>query len=151
MRTDKPKYIIIMEYCNGKSLREYIEKYKKENKIIPENQIIRYMIDILQGIKYLHNSKIIHRDLKPDNIMLNNCGNAKIGDFGISKQLTDTVKYAKTAMGTLQYASLEVMKGEKYNHTADIWSLGCIFYELCCHRPPYIEENCFKLVELIEN
>ena len=99
-------------------------------------------MDICRGIKEIHSQKLIHRDLKPDNIFISKDYKAKIGDFGISKQLINTNDYSKTQKGTLRYMAPEILNGEEYNRKIDIWSLGCILYELFTLKPcfdcPYI-------------
>ena len=87
-------------------------------------------LDICTGIREIHNKNLIHRDLKPDNLFISKDYKIKIGDFGISKQLTNTKKYANTQNGTLQYMAPEILNGENYNKKIDIWGLGCILYEL---------------------
>jgi len=146
VREEESEYVIIMEYCSGGSLEDIIEQYKKKERI-SEDTILKFMKQILLGVMVLHKNKILHRDLKPGNILVDSKGNLKLSDFGISKQLSGPVPYAQTARGTLCYSSLEVLKGEKYNFCADIWSLGCILHELCCLEPPCTKENIFIFVQ----
>eukprot|EP00826_Nyctotherus_ovalis_P022620 TRINITY_DN17496_c0_g2_i1.p1 TRINITY_DN17496_c0_g2~~TRINITY_DN17496_c0_g2_i1.p1 ORF type:complete len:257 (+),score=33.66 TRINITY_DN17496_c0_g2_i1:79-849(+) len=141
------KYVIIMEYCSNGNLRDLIEKHKIEKKEIPEDAIVNYARQILAGLSVLHKNGIIHRDLKPDNIMIDSAGKLKLSDFGVSKQLLNILEYTNTAIGTLWYSSLEVIKGEKYDFSVDIWALGCILHELCCLVPPFTETNLYDFVE----
>jgi len=96
-------------------------------------------------VDYIHKKRILHRDLKPENLMIDDEGDIKVSDFGIAKQLTSTSGYAKTTLGTMAYCSLEVLQGERYSFDADIWSLGCIFHELCCLESPFNHKNLFTL------
>ena len=129
--TDNESFNIIMEYCNGLDLRNYISFHNKSNAFI-EKDIIYYIIyKICKGIKDIHDKKLIHRNLKPDNIFFNSVMMVKIGDFGIEKQLKSETEYAKTQAGTLSYMAPEIINGEKYNNKVDIWALGCIIHELC--------------------
>ena len=122
---------IVLEYCEGLDLRKFINDYKSHNHPIP-NYIVNYILkQICNGLKEIHRKNLIHRDLKPENIFITNEFHIKIGDFGITKQLDFINKYANTQIGTLQYMAPEIIKGEKYNQKVDIWSLGCIIYELC--------------------
>ena len=84
--------------------------------------------------------KIIHRDLKPENIFMNKNMEIKIGDFGISKQLNKEYTLTKNKLGTEYYIAPEIIKEGKYNEKSDIWSLGCIIYELFNLRIYYIDK-----------
>jgi len=140
-RKSELDYNIIMEYCCGGNLRDVITKYKKKEEYIAEDIVLKYMRQIISGVNYIHSKKIMHRDLKPENILIDANGNLKITDFGISKQLSDHTKYANTAIGTFGYLSLEVLEGKEYDYSADIWSLGCIFHELCCLKRPFADDR----------
>eukprot|EP00826_Nyctotherus_ovalis_P017159 TRINITY_DN1502_c0_g2_i1.p1 TRINITY_DN1502_c0_g2~~TRINITY_DN1502_c0_g2_i1.p1 ORF type:complete len:386 (-),score=91.82 TRINITY_DN1502_c0_g2_i1:526-1683(-) len=146
---EKSKQVIIMEYCPGGNLNDIIESHKAKKQLIPEEKVIKYMAQMLLGLEYIHANNILHRDLKPENILVDEKGDLKISDFGISIELINKKAYAKTQIGSLIYSAVEVLKGEPYNFTADIWSLGCIFHELCCLVAPYTESNLFKLVDEI--
>ena len=81
------KYYILMEYCDGQNLKDFIKEHNKNNELIEENIIYNIIKQICIGIKEMHKMKIVHRDLKPENIFMNKNNEIKIGDFGISKQL----------------------------------------------------------------
>ena len=118
-----------MEYCDGMDLRQLIDKHNKEKKPINEILIYNIVLDICLGIKEIHKKNIIHRDLNPKNIFKLKNNKIKIGDFGISKQLDKNKKYASTQAGTFEYNPPEFFK-KKYTNKIDIWSFGCIIYEL---------------------
>jgi NIMA (never in mitosis gene a)-related kinase len=120
-----------MEYCENSNLEVFIKQHKKENKLIDNNVLYYIILDICSGLKEIHNKKIIHRDLKPNNIFISKDYKIKIGDFGISKILKDSDYTNTNYIGTLGYMAPELLSKEKYNNKADIWSLGCIIYELC--------------------
>ena len=151
---EKKNYYIITEYCEKLDLRKFIERYKEsetENqKLIDENIILIIILDICLGLKEIHNKNIIHRDLKPENILISKDYIIKIGDFGISKKLLGT-KHANTANGTWNYMAPEILLGQKYNNKVDIWSLGCIIYELLTLNTCFDCEYLFGLVEKIKN
>ena len=139
---------IIMEFCENSDLRIFIDKHKKENKLINEI-IIRLIIEeLVEGIKAIHSKKAIHRDLKPENIFISNDYKIKIGDFGISKIL-DGTDYAQTFAGTFCYLAPEIINGNKYTNKADIWSLGCIIYELCTLNKCFDSNNILGLANKI--
>lgn len=104
---------------------------------------VKWMIDCLTGLEYIHNHQIIHRDIKPGNIFIDEKGMAKIGDFGVATKLTEK-NQAETRVGTPLYIAPEVMKnplGEGYNHRVDIYSLGMVAYEVLNGALPF-EEDC---------
>ena len=102
-----------------------------------ESEVLQIFVQISLGMKYVHDRKILHRDLKPQNIFLTSGGLCKIGDFGVSKVLKNTCELAHTQIGTPYYMSPEIMDGKRYNSKTDIWSMGCILYELMCLEVPF--------------
>ena len=129
---NKDKFYILMEFCAGQNLRDFININIKNNELIEEDILYNIIKQICIGIKEIHNKNIIHRDIKPENIFMNENKDIKIGDFGISKELNSSKQYTFThyGQGTFYYLPPEILDGEKYNKKADIWSLGCIIYEL---------------------
>ena len=124
---DKDKYYILMEYCDGKNLKDYIEEYRKNNTSIEENIIYNIVKQICIGIKIIHEKEIVHRDIKPENIFMNNKMEIKIGDFGISKQLNlNTTQITNKKFGSIEYMAPEIFKKGIYNTKSDMYSLGCI-------------------------
>ena len=125
------KYFYIrMELCEGLDLYKFIESHKKENsnQLINKNIVFDFLLNICLGINEIHNKKIVHRDLKPKNLFLTKDLIIKIGDFGLSKLIND---YAMSLAGTLYYMAPEIISRKPYKKRVDIWSLGCILYELC--------------------
>lgn len=90
---------------------------------------------MVAGMKLLHDMKICHRDIKCANVFLNSEGEAKLGDFNVSKVMKS--KFLSTQTGTPYYASPEVWKDRPYDSKSDIWSLGCVIYEMCALKPPF--------------
>lgn len=121
-------------------MRTVISKYKKASKSLNECVVLDYFYQIADSIEYIHDKKIIHRDIKPENIFLSK-GVIKLGDFGISKELSGTCELAKSGVGTPYYVSPEICRGELYDVKTDIWSLGCLLYELCSFKRPFVSEN----------
>ena len=119
---------IVMKYCKSLSLRKFMQN--QNGKLFDKNIVYNFILDICLGLKEIHSNNIIHRDLKPENIFLEKL-QLKIGDFGISKQIKNINENTKTQLGILSYMAPEIIKGDYYNKKADIWSLGCIIYELC--------------------
>ena len=121
-----------MEFCNSDNLRNFIDINKDKNTLIEENILSNIISQICLGIKEIHNKNIIHRDLKPENIFMSENMIIKIGDFGISKQFDSykTHTLTKNKAGTDYYIAPEIIEDGLYNEKSDLWSLGCIIYEL---------------------
>ncbi|KAF6019940.1 NEK11 [Bugula neritina] len=143
-------FCIVTEYCEGGDLDEYVVRMKKRGQTIPEKQVMDWTVELLMAVHYMHCRRVLHRDLKARNIFLRN-NRIKIGDFGISRILMGTADMATTFTGTPYYMSPEVLKHEGYNSKSDVWSIGCIIYELCCHRHAFEGQGLmgvmYKIVE----
>ena len=127
---------ILMEYCAGGDLFQYIEKNKKKKIKLKEKTIWQIFIQMIIGLHSIHKNKILHRDLKSQNIFLTKNLDIKIGDLGVSKKLIKT-NFAKTFIGTPYYLSPEICMEKPYNDKSDIWAIGCILYELCTYNYPF--------------
>ena len=134
---------IVMEYADKGDLYQKIIQFKKMGCLIDEVDIWRIFIQMTKGLKALHDLKILHRDLKSANIFLFSDGSAKIGDLNVSKVAYKGLGYTQT--GTPYYASPEVWRDEPYDMKSDIWSLGCVTYEMLALHPPFRAENMEKL------
>jgi serine/threonine protein kinase len=123
-------FYIAMEIIRGGNLRKFVEKYKKEDKIIPETLLIFIFSQLISALKYCFDQKIIHGDIKSENILINDSNVVKLADFGISKVLPshDFECDPASTPGSLDYVSPEKIYGSYYSYSADIWSLGAVFY-----------------------
>ena len=126
---------IVMEFADEGDLEKKIKNNLKKRLNFEEDTIWRWIIQLLKGIKYLHDNRIMHRDLKCANIFLMKNGLLKLGDLNVSK--FSKIGMANTQTGTPYYCSPEIWKGNSYDYKSDIWSLGCIIYEICSLRPPF--------------
>ena len=126
---------IVMEYADDGDLSSKIKNNLKKKLQFDENTIWSILIQILEGLNYLHKSRIIHRDLKSANIFLTKKGIIKIGDLNVS--IIAKKNLAVTQTGTPYYAAPEVWENESYDNKCDIWSVGCILYEMACLRVPF--------------
>lgn len=134
--------LIEMELCPDGSLDDMIKEASRGNELVAEDTIWETVVQLCDGLEYLHDNsnkscgKIIHRDLKPDNIMYSGA-TLKIGDLGLARMIEKNSKMT-VYVGTPQYMAPEVARGLEYDTFADIWSVGCIIYEMCClRRPPW--------------
>ena len=127
---------IVMEYCDGGDLSQFINKNKKTRYLLKEDLIWNIFLKITIGLATLHKSKILHRDLKTLNVFLTHNLDIKIGDFGVAKILTKS-GFAKTIIGTPYYLSPELCEEKPYNDKSDVWALGCILYELTTYKHPF--------------
>jgi NIMA (never in mitosis gene a)-related kinase len=130
---------IIMEYADDGDLENHILENKKCGRLFPEEKIWTIFLGIVNGLKALHDRKIMHRDLKSANIFLFKDGIVKIGDMNVSKVYR--IGVSNTQTGTPYYASPEVWKDQQYDYKCDIWSLGCVLYEMCTNKVPFIGES----------
>ncbi|XP_014821642.1 PREDICTED: serine/threonine-protein kinase Nek5 [Calidris pugnax] len=142
---EKNKLYIVMEYCDGGDLMKRINM--QHGVLFDEDQILSWFVQISLGLKHIHDKKILHRDVKAQNIFLSNNGKvAKLGDFGIARQLNSTMEFAHTCVGTPYYLSPEICENRPYNNKTDIWSLGCVLYELCALKHPFEGNSLHQLV-----
>ena len=127
---------IVMEYADDGDLQTKIQKMKKDGGMFNESLIWSYSIQMIEGLKALHDKKIMHRDLKSANIFLvKEKHQCKLGDMNVSKVIKDKVLFTQT--GTPYYASPEVWNDKPYSYKSDLWSIGCVIYELCALHPPF--------------
>ena len=132
------KYIeIITEYAENGDLFNQLCLQKEKNEYFPEKTLVDWLIQICQALKYIHSKHVIHRDIKPHNLFLTKKGFIKLGDFGVSKTLNNTLEKAKTFVGTAYYLPPELINGKKYSYMADMWSLGVTFYQLMTFKMPF--------------
>uniref|UniRef100_A0A8C6P0L8 Serine/threonine-protein kinase Nek2 n=1 Tax=Nothobranchius furzeri TaxID=105023 RepID=A0A8C6P0L8_NOTFU len=152
-RTNTTLYIV-MEYCEGGDLSSLISRCIKERRYLEERFILRVMAQLTLALKECHRRRdgratVLHRDLKPANIFLDIKQNVKLGDFGLARILNHDTSFAKTFVGTPYYMSPEQINRMSYNEKSDIWSLGCLLYELCALLPPFTAYNQQDLAEKI--
>ena len=142
-------FMIVMEYAQGGNLFDYLQQRHTQNCLLEEEEILKFFGQITRGLHHIHLNKILHRDMKTHNILLDKKRKvAKICDFGISKIFSQTMK-ADTAVGTPHYLSPEICSGSRYNQKSDIWSLGCILYELISLQRAFEAENFSAIVAKI--
>ena len=131
---------IVMELVEGRTLRDILQT---EGKLPPERavEVVAY---VCEALEYSHQAGIVHRDIKPGNVMVTTTGEVKVMDFGIARAVTasqSTMTQTAAVMGTAQYLSPEQARGEHVDARSDIYSTGCLLYELLCGRPPFLGDS----------
>jgi serine/threonine-protein kinase len=135
-----PVPFIVMEYVEGSTLRDLLAS---GNRLLPE-RALEIVDGILEAISYSHQHGIVHRDIKPANVMLTRTGAVKVMDFGIARAVADqgaTMTQTSAVIGTAQYLSPEQARGEQVDARSDIYSTGCVLFELLTGRPPFVGES----------
>lgn len=141
---------LIMEYLGGGDLSGRIGFLQRAKSLLSEKQVWRYSLQILQGLKALHQHKIIHRDIKPGNLFLSDdYQTVKVGDLNTSKIMGDK-KLTNTVIGTPFYLAPEIWKNAQYDYRCDIFSLGCVVYEMAMLRPPFKSSSVEELYKLVK-
>ena len=138
--TDVAQPYIVMEYVAGRTLRDII---REGRKILPE-RALEITSGVLAALDYSHRAGIIHRDIKPGNVMLTPAGDVKVMDFGIARAMSDahsTMTQTAAVVGTAQYLSPEQARGESVDSRSDVYSTGCLLYELLTGRPPFVGDS----------
>ncbi|KAM9497905.1 serine/threonine-protein kinase 36 isoform 2-T3 [Salvelinus alpinus] len=136
--------VVVTEYAEGE-LFQILE----DDGNLPESQVCDIACQLVSALYYLHSHRILHRDMKPQNILLGKGGVVKLCDFGFARAMSVSTLVLTSIKGTPLYMSPELVEEKPYDHTADLWSLGCILYELHTGAPPFYTNSIFQLVQLI--
>ncbi|EPY20964.1 fused, partial [Strigomonas culicis] len=138
------EFVVVMEYAQGE-LYEILE----DDKRLPEDVVRKIAKQLVQALNYLHSNRIIHRDMKPQNILIGQNGAVKLADFGFARSMSYNTMVLTSIKGTPLYMAPELVQEQPYNHSADLWSLGCILYELYYGKPPFYTNNLYALINQI--
>ncbi|XP_053925759.1 serine/threonine-protein kinase 36 isoform X3 [Cuculus canorus] len=141
--TDK-EVVVVTDYAEGE-LFQMLE----DDGSLPEDQVQTIAAQLVSALYYLHSHRILHRDMKPQNILLGKDGVVKLCDFGFARAMSIHTMVLTSIKGTPLYMSPELVEERPYDHTADLWSVGCILYELFVGTPPFYTSSIFQLVSLI--
>ena len=139
------KFYLGLEYAAGGQLLQYLKQFA----VIPIEDIRLYIAEITLALQHLHDNGIIYRDLKPENVLLDITGHIKITDFGLSKNVGQNDGTTSTFCGTYEYMAPEIVQHIEYDYKIDIWSLGCLFYEILFGISPFYDEAQEKIFQNI--
>ncbi|MGV9671543.1 Stk1 family PASTA domain-containing Ser/Thr kinase [Gordonia sp. NPDC003504] len=137
---DGPLPFIVMEYVDGETLRDVLRR----NGPVAPRQAMTWMADVAAAMDFSHRNGIVHRDMKPANVMIDSSGAVKVMDFGIARAINDstsTMTQTSAVMGTAQYLSPEQARGIKVDPRSDIYSMGCVLFELLTGEPPFTGDS----------
>ncbi|XP_049959680.1 serine/threonine-protein kinase fused isoform X2 [Schistocerca serialis cubense] len=136
--------VVVTEYAD-KELSEILSK----EGYLPEDRARNIACDLVSALYYLHSHRVLHRDLKPQNILIEGNGTAKLCDFGFARSMSAGTHVLTSIKGTPLYMAPELIEESPYDHNADLWSLGCIVYELVAGAPPFCTTSILHLIRLI--
>ncbi|XP_067994963.1 serine/threonine-protein kinase 36 isoform X2 [Melanerpes formicivorus] len=138
--------VVVTDYAEGE-LFQILE----DDGSLPEDQVQTIAAQLVSALYYLHSHRILHRDMKPQNILLDKDGVVKLCDFGFARAMSIHTMVLTSIKGTPLYMPPELVEERPYDHTADLWSVGCILYELFVGTPPFYTSSIFQLISLIVN
>ncbi|NLF04658.1 MAG: Stk1 family PASTA domain-containing Ser/Thr kinase [Actinomycetales bacterium] len=131
---------IVMEYVEGHTVRDIL----RDGHAVPIEEAIEIVVGVLSALEYSHHAGIVHRDIKPANVMLTPTGAVKVMDFGIARAIADsgaTMTQTQAVIGTAQYLSPEQARGETVDTRSDLYSTGCLLFELLTGRAPFVGDS----------
>eukprot|EP00238_Polyblepharides_amylifera_P010822 CAMPEP_0196585448 /NCGR_PEP_ID=MMETSP1081-20130531/50694_1 /TAXON_ID=36882 /ORGANISM="Pyramimonas amylifera, Strain CCMP720" /LENGTH=334 /DNA_ID=CAMNT_0041906989 /DNA_START=135 /DNA_END=1139 /DNA_ORIENTATION=- len=145
--------IIELEFAEGGDLAGLLEACKAGGRTLPEEQVWRYFTQVVSAAHHMHERRMMHRDIKPSNVFVTLGGTLKLGDLGLSRHFSSKTLHVCSAVGTPYYMSPEVIRGLPYDWSSDVWSLGCLLYELASLRNPFYKDdlNFYQLGKNINN
>ncbi|GMF26228.1 unnamed protein product [Phytophthora fragariaefolia] len=138
------EFCMVTEYAQG----ELFQVLEDEHSL-PEEEIRKIAIQLIQALHVLHSNRIIHRDMKPQNILIGSKQQIKLADFGFARAIAHDSSLLRSIKGTPLYMAPELVQEKPYNYTVDLWSLGVILYELAVGRPPFYTDRIVSLIQMI--
>mmetsp|Transcript_13701 Transcript_13701/g.45076 ORF Transcript_13701/g.45076 Transcript_13701/m.45076 type:complete len:325 (-) Transcript_13701:633-1607(-) len=148
---EENELVIILEWCEGGDLGKELQRHAAVGVPLEEVIVWEYFDQIVSAVQHMHSRRMMHRDLKPSNVFVAADGRLKIGDLGLSRYFSSRTNQAQSMVGTPYYMSPECVRGQLYDWSSDVWSLGCLLYELGTLQNPFFKDglNYYTLGKLI--
>ena len=149
---DNNNFNILMEYFSDRNLRDFVDRFRNSDELIEEKVLSHIIKQICLIIREIHSKKIVHRDIKPENFFMNENMDIKIGNFDISQYINTNEEYAQTLNkeGTIYYTAPEIFEKGIYNAKSDMYSLGCVIYELFTLEKYYTDKMLDNVKKIYE-